>query len=140
MKAYTIALSNEDSPQGYQQYDIFLKPNKILWTGPRKPLVKYLAKLLKSTTNAKHIISYIEKNGSAKFKFDKFKGSKIKENAFKGDPDKMRLSMLKIYGSSLVQNYKTILVKLDRGKAIKKDYKAFKGIINLIDKKLEEVL
>ena len=48
--------------------------------------------------------------------------------------------MLKIYGSSLVQNYKTILVKLDRGKAIKKDYKAFKGIINLIDKKLEEVL
>ena len=43
--------------------------------------------------------------------------------------------MLKIYGSSLVQNYKTILVKLDRGKAIKKDYKAFKGIINLIDKK-----
>tara|TARA_B100000287_G_scaffold380439_1_gene384152 strand:- start:315 stop:1046 length:732 start_codon:yes stop_codon:yes gene_type:complete len=67
------------------------------------------------------------------------KGYHIKERMGM-DPDKARLSMLKIYGSSMVQNFKTILSKLDRGKAIKREWKAFKGIVDLIEKKVEEVL
>ena len=139
MKEYTVSLSDKESRQGYQLYDVSYK-RKVVWTASAKPLIKYIAKVLKSTTNARNFIAYVEKNGSGIIKMDKFGTGSIKENAFKGDPDKQRLSMLKIYGSSLVQNYKTILVKLDRGKGIKKEYKAFKGIISLIDKKLEEVL
>ena len=301
---YRVQLSDKESKQGNQLYDVVFK-RKIVWTGTAKSLIMYLAKVLKSKTNARNFINYVEKNGYGLIKLDKLnlkkegkmrpvlkkllakkgydpifqaidqskrqfkqmkysrgeiqdtlidmfgdedpkilqkikegkqrdlnnlalyiidlntmlsnakvlakkdsqykkyikfiekdikdaekdleklKGESIQEGKWKGtedelhdyllyikkykpelfsnvkqnrdikkllkkfesvnermgmDPDKARLSMLKIYGSSMVQNFKTILSKLDRGKAIKREWKAFKGIVDLIEKKVEEVL
>ena len=173
---YRIQLSD-----GKWEYEVEYK-GKVIWTGPTKSLTKYLVKMLKSSTNARNFLRYVDKNGFGYFDSRlgkigeaKWKGTpdelhdyllyikKYKPELFANiekrkdikkllkkfesvneamgmDPDKARISMLKIYGSSMVQNFKTILGKMDRGKAIKREWKAFKSIVDLIEKKVEEVL
>jgi 16S rRNA C1402 N4-methylase RsmH len=140
---YRIQLSD-----GKWEYEVEYK-GKVIWTGPTKSLTKYLVKMLKSSTNARNFLRYVDKNGFGYFDSRLGKIGEVKRllkkfesvnEAMGMDPDKARISILKIYGSSMVQNFKTILGKMDRGKAIKREWKAFKSIVDLIEKKVEEVL
>lgn len=140
MKEYTVSLSDEESRQGYQLYDLSHK-RKVLWTGPAKPLVKFLSRVLKSSINARNFINYIEKNGSAVIKLQNFKKGKIKEGFGMSDTKKAFL-MLRIWGDSWKVNMGKVFkgINSDKPTMIKRGLKELKVLHKKIEEQIEELI
>ena len=140
MKEYEVALSDKESRQGYQLYDVKYK-RKIVWTGPAKPLIKYIGKVLKSNRNARNFISYVEKNGSGLIKMDKFGRGKIKEGLGMSDTKKAIL-MLRICGDSWKVNMGKVFkgINSDKPTMIKRGLKELKILHKRIEEQIEELI